>query len=35
LERVRDVAESWFRVGPLEREKLRGEFLSSFDAGAA
>jgi lysophospholipid acyltransferase (LPLAT)-like uncharacterized protein len=35
LERVRDVAESWFRVGPLEREKLRGEFLSLFGAGAA
>jgi len=26
LERVRDVAESWFRVGPQEREKRRKEF---------
>ena len=28
LERVRDVAESWFRVGREERERLRREFLS-------
>jgi len=26
LERVRDVAENWFRVGPEEREKWREEF---------
>jgi lysophospholipid acyltransferase (LPLAT)-like uncharacterized protein len=35
LERVRDVAESWFRVGPLERDRLRGEFLSFLRAGSS
>src|ERR1700723_2057507 len=34
LERVRDVAESWFRVGPLERDRLRGEFSALLSASS-
>jgi hypothetical protein len=29
LERVRDIAESWFSVGDAEREKQRAEFSRS------
>ncbi len=33
LERVRDVAESWFRVGAEGREKMRAEFLREVSGG--
>jgi lysophospholipid acyltransferase (LPLAT)-like uncharacterized protein len=34
LERVRDVAEGWFRMGREERERLRQEFSALSSAGS-
>ena len=35
LERARDVAESWFRVGPEVRDRSRREFSALSSAGSA